>query len=81
MELATVLNFTNPVYAHTDSKVYAERETLQEHISRCQKYFMRLLDKERMRDAFDKMEPVLTGDDERKYADWFWQALSGVIPE
>lgn len=79
MELATVLNFTNPVYAHTDSKVYAERETLQEHISRCQKYFMRLLDKERMRDAFDKMEPVLTGDDERKYADWFWQALSGVI--
>lgn len=79
MELATVLNFTHPVYAHTDSKVYAQRETLQEHTSRCQKYFLRLLDKERMRDAFDKLEPVLTGDGGRQYADWFWQALSGMI--
>ncbi len=79
MELATVLNFTHPVYAHTDSKVYAQRETLQEHTSRCQKYFLRLLDKERMRDAFDKLEPMLTGDGGRQYADWFWQALSGMI--
>ena len=32
-----------------------------------------------MRDAFDKLEPVLTGDGGRQYADWFWQALSGMI--
>ena len=62
MELMEVLDFTNPVYAHTDSKVYEERETLQEHTQRCQKYFSRLLEKEKMQDAFETMEPVLSGD-------------------
>lgn len=79
MELSEILDFTSPVYAHTDSKVYTEKETLQEHISRCQKYFGRLLEKEKMRDSLDKMEPVLTGDTDKKYADWFWQALGDVI--
>ena len=79
MELSEILNFENPVYAQTGSKVYAEKETLQEHISRCKKYFLRLLDKEKMRDSFDKIEPILTGDADRKYADWFWQALCDVI--
>ena len=60
MELSEILNFINPVYAHTDSKVYTERETLQEHTERCEKYFLRLLDKEKMRDSFDYMESVLT---------------------
>lgn len=79
MELSEILNFINPVYAHTDSKVYTERETLQEHTERCEKYFWRLLDKEKMRDAFDKMEPVLTGDQDRQYTDWFWMVLQDII--
>ena len=79
MELSEILDFTNPIYAHTDSKVYAAKETLQEHTGRCQKYFERLLDKEKMKDSLDKMEPILTGDTDRKYADWFWQALRDVV--
>lgn len=79
MELSEILNLAYPVYAHTNSKVHAERETLQEHTTLCEKYFLRLLDKEKMRDTFDRIEPVLTGDTDRKYADWFWQALHDVI--
>ena len=79
MGLSEILDLTNPIYAHTDSKVYAAKETLQEHTGRCQKYFERLLDKEKMKDSLDKMEPILTGDTDRKYADWFWQALRDVI--
>lgn len=79
MELSEVLDFTNPVYAHTDSKVYAKQETLQEHTQRCQKYFSRLLEKEKMQDAFEKMEPVLTGNASEKDRDWFLQAVRDVI--
>ena len=79
MELMEVLDFTNPVYAHTDSKVYEERETLQEHTQRCQKYFSRLLEKEKMQDAFETMEPVLSGDTAKEYRDWFLQAARDVI--
>lgn len=79
MELMEVLDFTNPVYAHTDSKVYEERETLQEHTQRCQKYFSRLLEKEKMQDAFETMEPVLSGDTAKEYRDWFLQAVRDVI--
>lgn len=79
MEFTEILNFDQPVYAHTGSKIYSERETLQEHTARCEKYFARLLDKEKMRDAFDRMEPVLTGDAKRSFADWFWQALRNII--
>ncbi len=79
MELMEVLDFTNPVYAHTDSKVYEERETLQEHTQRCQKYFSRLLEKEKMQDAFETMEPVLSGDTPKEYRDWFLQAVRDVI--
>lgn len=79
MELMEVLDFTNPVYAHTDSKVYEERETLQEHTQRCQKYFSRLLEKEKMQDAFETMEPVLFGDTAKEYRDWFLQAVRDVI--
>lgn len=79
MELMEVLDFTNPVYAHTDSKVYEERETLQEHTQRCQKYFSRLLGKEKMQDAFETMEPVLSGDTAKEYRDWFLQAVRDVI--
>jgi len=79
MKLTEILNLTLPVYAHKDSKVDTQKETLQEHIDRCEKYFMRLLDKEKMREAFDTMEPVLTGDTDKKYADWFWQSMQDVI--
>lgn len=79
MELMEVLDFTNPVYAHTDSKVYQERETLQEHTQRCQKYFSRLLEKEKMQDVFETMEPVLSGDTAKEYRDWFLQAVRDVI--
>ncbi len=79
MELSEILDLTDPVYAHTGSRVYAEKETLQEHTVRCQKYFERLLDKEKMLDSLGRMEPVLTGNTDRKYADWFWQALRDVI--
>lgn len=79
MELSEILNLANPLYAHTNSKVYAERETLQEHTTLCEKYFLRLLEKEKMRSTFDRMEPVLAEDTDRKYADWFWQALHDVI--
>ena len=79
MELMEVLDFTNPVYAHTNSKVYEERETLQEHTQRCQKYFSRLLEKEKMQDAFETMEPVLSGDTAKEYRDWFLQAVRDVV--
>lgn len=79
MELMEVLDFTNPVYAHTNSKDYEERETLQEHTQRCQKYFSRLLEKEKMQDAFETMEPVLSGDTDKEYRDWFLQAVRDVI--
>lgn len=79
MKLSEILNLTLPVYAHRDSKVETQKETLQEHTDRCAKYFMRLLDKEKMRVAFDTMEPVLTGDVDKKYTDWFWQSLQDVI--
>ena len=36
MELSEILDLTDPVYAHTGSRVYAEKETLQEHTVRCQ---------------------------------------------
>lgn len=79
MKLTEILNLTLPVYAHKDSKVETQKETLQEHTDRSEKYFMRLLDKEKMREAFDTMEPVLTGDTDKKYADWFWQSMQDVI--
>lgn len=79
MKLTEILNLTLPVYAHKDSKVEIQKETLQEHTDRCEKYFMRLLDKEKMREAFDTMEPVLTGDTDKKYTDWFWQSMQDVI--
>lgn len=79
MKLTEILDLTLPVYAHKDSKAETQKETLQEHTDRCEKYFMRLLDKEKMREAFDIMEPVLTGDTDKKYADWFWQSMQDVI--
>ncbi len=79
MKLTEILDLTLPVYAHKDSKVETQKETLQEHTDRCEKYFMRLLDKEKMRAAFDAIEPVLTGDTDKKYTDWFWQSMKDVI--
>ena len=79
MKLTEILDLTLPVYAHKNSEVETQKETLQEHTDRCEKYFMRLLDKEKMRAAFEAMEPVLTGDTEKKYADWFWQSIQDVI--
>ena len=79
MKLTEILDLTLPVYAHKNSEVETQKETLQEHTDRCEKYFMRLLDKEKMRAAFEAMEPVLTGDTEKKYADWFWQSMQDVI--
>lgn len=76
MALAEILHFEKPIYAHTDSKACEGKETLAEHTSRCQKYFSRLLAKEKLRDAFGAMEPVLTGGD---CADWFWQALEDIV--
>lgn len=79
MKLSEILKLTLPVYAHRDSKVEMQKETLQEHTDRCEKYFMRLLDKEKMRAAFEAIEPVLTDDTEKKYTDWFWQSMQDVI--
>ena len=79
MKLTEIFDLTLPVYAHKDSKVETQKETLQEHTDRCEKYFTRLLDKEKMRAAFDAIEPVLTGDADKKYTDWFWQSMKDVI--
>lgn len=76
---ADLLNLDIPVYAHKGSTVYEQRETLQEHTKRCEKYFERLLDKEKMCEAFDTIEPLLTGSTGQQYVDWFWQSLRDVI--
>lgn len=80
MNLEKVLHFTRPIYAHTLSgEINKEKETLKEHTERCEKYFQRLLKKERMVEAFRAMEPVLLDDVPKEYRDWFDCALYGVI--
>lgn len=80
MDLEKVLAFTGPIYAHTSSgEINREKETLQEHTRRCEKYFERLLEKERMADAFRTMERTLLGNVPEKYREWFEHALYGVI--
>lgn len=80
MDLEKVLAFTGPIYAHTSSgEINREKETLQEHTRRCEKYFERLLEKERMEDAFRTMERILLGNVPEKYREWFEHALYGVI--
>lgn len=80
MNLEKVLDFTRPIYAHTPpGEISREKETLKEHTERCEKYFQRLLKKERMVDAFRAMEPVLLGDVPKEYREWFDCALHGVI--
>lgn len=80
MDLEKVLAFTGPIYAHTSSgEINREKETLQEHTRRCEKYFERLLEKERMGDAFRTMERTLLGNVPEKYREWFEHALYGVI--
>lgn len=80
MDLEKVLYFTRPVYAHTPSgETDKAKETLEEHTRRCEKYFYRLLEKERMRDAFHVMKPILLGNVPKEYIEWFEQAVYGVI--
>lgn len=80
MDLEKVLAFTGPIYAHTSSgEINREKETLQEHTRRCEKYFERLLEKEKMADAFRTMERTLLGNVPGKYREWFEHALYGVI--
>lgn len=80
MDLEKVLAFTGPIYAHTSpGEINREKETLQEHTRRCEKYFERLLEKERMADAFRTMERILLGNVPEKYREWFEHALYGVI--
>lgn len=80
MNLEKVLHFTRPIYAHTLSgEINKEKETLKEHTERCEKYFQRLLKKERMVEAFRAMEPVLLDDVPKEYREWFNCALYGVI--
>lgn len=80
MELEKVLDLTRQIYAHTPSDdAGQEKETLEEHTSRCEKYFRRLLEKERMIDAFQTMKPVLLGDVPIEYLEWFDEAVYGVI--
>lgn len=81
MELLEILDFTEPIYAHTGSMVCTKKETLQEHTALCEKYFGRLLDMDsnKIRDSLGGLEPVLTGDMGRNYADWFWEALCDVV--
>ena len=82
MELSEILDMTRPIYAHTPSEADKEekqKETLEEHTKRCEKYFLRLLEKEGMREAFQTMEPVLLGEVPEKYVEWFRSAVFGVI--
>ena len=80
MELEKVLDLTRQIYAHTPSDdAGKEKETLEEHTSRCEKYFRRLLEKERMIDAFQTMKPVLLGDVPIEYLEWFDETMYGVI--
>ena len=80
MDLEKVLDFTRPIYAHMLSgETSKEKETLKEHTDRCEKYFQRLLEKEKMSDAFRTMESTLLEDAPEEYRDWFERALYGVI--
>lgn len=80
MDLEKVLLFTRPVYAHKPSdEMNKEKETLKEHTEKCEKYFQRLMEKERMLESFQTLEPVLLGDVVKEYAEWFEYALYGVI--
>lgn len=80
MELEKVLSFSRPIYAHKLSdEMNKEKETLKEHIVRCEKYFQRLMEKEKMMDAFKTMEPILLGDVPKEYGEWFKRALCGII--
>ncbi len=80
MDLEKVLCFTRPIYAHiSSSEINKEKETLEEHTGRCEKYFQRLLKKERMSDAFHVMKPILLGDIPKEYKEWFDCILYGTI--
>lgn len=80
MDLEKVISFTGPIYAHTPSgEKSKEKETLAEHTGRCEKYFQRLLEKEKMMDAFRTMEPILLGNVSKEYEEWFESALYGVV--
>ena len=80
MDLEKVISFTGPIYAHTPSgEKSKEKETLAEHTGRCEKYFQRLLEKEKMMDAFRTMEPILLGNVSKEYEEWFESALCGVV--
>ena len=79
MELSEVLVLDRPVYAHTGSRFYKAKETLQEHTQRCRKYFACLAGKEKIQEALAFMEPVLTGGLKDEFREWFWEALNGVI--
>lgn len=81
MELAEVLHLVRPIYAHTPSENDSDKqkETLEEHTKRCEKYFLRLLKKEGMKSAFETMEPILLGDVSKEYKEWFRNAVFGVI--
>lgn len=80
MDLEKVLSFTRPIYAHKlPDEMNKEKETLKEHTERCEKYFQRLMEKERMADSFQAMKAVLMEDVAKEYTEWFDQALHGVI--
>lgn len=82
MELQEILDMTRPIYAHTpaeDDMQEKHKETLEEHTKRCEKYFLKLLDKEGMRDSLRALESVLFGEISEKYAEWFQKAVYGVI--
>lgn len=79
MELSDVLIFDRPVYAHTGSHVYLEKETLQEHTKRCWKYSQKLMEKGKVKEAFSSIEPALTGSPGDAYSTWFQNALTGVV--
>lgn len=80
MELGNILQMERIIYAHTpDNATDKRKETLEEHTERCEKYFGILMKKEKMKQTFDTMRPVLLGNVPKICEEWYEQALYGVI--
>ena len=75
-QIAQVLKKDREIYAHRTDKI----ETLEQHIDCCEKYFYRLLEKEKMRETLEKLEDsLLEGVTETCYREWFRDSLKGII--
>ena len=79
MKLSDIIKTNIKVYAHTPNKESREKETLQEHTDRCDKYYKKLMNKPFVNETFVLLEKVLLNDDLQEYMDLFKELMNGVI--